>query len=57
VPRPTAVEALHALLGEADQVGLMPVRIVGMRMPGEMRVQGFDAGFPVVGKVDQLLMA
>ncbi|ANI00974.1 hypothetical protein A8L59_15200 [Pseudomonas koreensis] len=52
MPCPTAVEALHTLLGEADQVGLMPMRIVGVRVPGEMRVQGFDAGFPVVGKVD-----
>lgn len=52
VPHPTAVETLHALLGESDQVGFVPVRIIGMRVPREMRVQGFDAGVPVEGKVD-----
>ena len=52
MPGSAAVEALYALLGEADQVGFVPVRIVRVRVPGEMRVQGFDAGFAVVAEVD-----
>lgn len=52
MPGSAAVEALYALLGEADQVGFVPVRIVRVRVPGEMRVQGFDAGVAVVAEVD-----
>ena len=37
--RATAIELLHALLGETDEIRVMPVRIVGM--PFEMRTQRF----------------
>jgi hypothetical protein len=40
--RTTTIELLHALLGETDEIRVMPVRIVGM--PFEMRTQRFYSG-------------
>jgi hypothetical protein len=40
--RAAAIELLDALLGETDEIRVMPVRIVGM--PLEMRTQRFYAG-------------
>jgi hypothetical protein len=50
VPGPATVELLHPLLGDAHQVAVVPVRIVGV--PLEMRAQGLDAGVGVLGQVD-----
>ncbi len=45
-----AIELLHALLCEADQVAVVPVRIVGM--PLEMRADHLDAGIGILLEVD-----
>ena len=45
-----AVELLHADLGVADQVAVVPVRIVGVAL--EMGAQGLDPGLGVAGQVD-----
>ncbi len=50
VPGPAAVELLHPLLGDAHQVAVVPVRVIGVA--GEMGPQGLDAGVGILGQVD-----
>ena len=50
VQGPTAVELLNALLRKADEVAVMPMRIVGMAF--EMRADGLDACFGIQLQVD-----
>jgi hypothetical protein len=44
------VELLHTLFGEADQVAVVPVRVVGM--PDEMRTNDLDAGIGILSEVN-----
>ena len=48
--RTAAMELLHALLGETDQVAVVPVRVVGV--PLEMRADHLDAGIGILLEVD-----
>ncbi|MCY1186515.1 hypothetical protein D9M73_273940 [compost metagenome] len=49
VPGPSAIELLDPLLGDAHQITVMPVRVVGVTY--EMRAQGLDAGVGVLGQI------
>ncbi|MNP20615.1 hypothetical protein D3C76_1131910 [compost metagenome] len=49
VPGPPAVELLDPLLGNAHQIAVMPVWIVGMAF--KMRAQRLDAGVGVLGQI------
>ena len=51
--RTAAVELLHALLGETDQVAVVQVRVVGMAL--EMRADHLDAGIGILLEVDPRL--
>jgi len=46
VQRPAAVKLLNALFGEADQVAVMEVRVVGMTF--EMRTDRLDTGLGIL---------
>ncbi|MNG29634.1 hypothetical protein D3C84_1151000 [compost metagenome] len=46
---------LDPLLGDAHQIAVMPVRVVGVAF--EMRAQGLDAGVGVLGQVDPVVSA
>ena len=48
-----AAELLHTGLGVADQVGVVPVRIVGVAL--EMRTQALDAGVGILQQVDPVV--
>ncbi|MNN40739.1 hypothetical protein D3C81_1548240 [compost metagenome] len=45
-----AIELLHALLGDADEEAVMPVRIVGM--PLKMSTNRFNPGVGILGQLD-----
>ncbi|MCR8930852.1 hypothetical protein [Pseudomonas sp. S11A4] len=45
-----AIELLHALLGDADQKTVVPVRVVGM--PFKVRANRLDASFDILGQLD-----
>ena len=49
-----AVELLQALLGVAHQIGVVPVRVIGMAL--EMGAQGFDAGLGVLLQLDPVIV-
>jgi len=53
VQRPATVKLLHALFGEADQVAVMEMRVVGM--PFEMRTDRLDAGFGILLQIDPVI--
>ncbi|MCY1527525.1 hypothetical protein D9M68_625930 [compost metagenome] len=50
-----AMKLLHALLGKADQIAVMPMRVIGM--PLEMGANGLDARFKVLVQVDPAMNA
>ncbi len=50
----TAVELLDALLGVAHQIGVVPVRVIGMAL--EMGAQGLDAGVGVLLQLDPVIV-
>ncbi|MNG23869.1 hypothetical protein D3C84_1085250 [compost metagenome] len=52
---PTTIELLDSLLGDAHQITVMPVRIVGMAL--KMRAQCLDAGVGVLGEVEPVIRA
>lgn len=48
--RTAAVKLLHTLLGEADQVAVVPVRVISVAL--EMRTDHLDAGIGILLEVD-----
>jgi len=50
VQRPAAVKLLNALFGEADQVAVMEVRVVGMTL--EVRTDRLDTGLGILLQID-----
>ncbi|MNT89226.1 hypothetical protein D3C72_2299250 [compost metagenome] len=44
---------LDPLLGDAHQITVVPVRVVGVAL--EMRAQGLDAGVGILGQVDPVV--
>ncbi|MNL67428.1 hypothetical protein D3C87_1920150 [compost metagenome] len=51
--RPPTVELLNPLLGNAHQIAVMPMRVVGVAP--EMRAQRLDAGVGILGQVDPVV--
>jgi len=48
------VELLQTLLGVAHQIGVVPVRVIGMAL--EMGAQGLDAGLGVLLQLDPVIV-
>lgn len=44
------IELLHALLGDAHEKAVMPMRVVGM--PLKMRANRFNPGIDILGQLD-----
>ena len=50
VALPPAMKALHALLGKADQIGVVPMRVVGVTL--KMSANRLNAGIGILLEID-----